>query len=105
MKKRIIAILFFAIAITSCTKTAKQVTATYLLYDSSTIKIAEPVTLVVTPGSNIIYKDSLWSYNAGFYFNGINYIYLYGTGNDSIYIDYPDTAYKPLSAVLMGYKE
>ena len=96
--------LLILLTLASCSKSSKVITASYTLFDSSTIAINKTVSLQINTGNNILFNDTLWGYTAGDYFNGLNYIYLYAANNDSIFIEYPDTANKALSIIYKGYK-
>ena len=87
-----------------CQKSGTSTMANYTLTDSCGLAVNIPATLQINPGTSINYKGMSWTYNAGYYFNGLNYIYLYSTNNDSIYIRYPDTTSEPLSVTYLGYK-
>ena len=103
MKKYLVLfILFFFI---SCQKSNTSVTANYILFDSSNFPIADTITLQISSGNNVVYNGINWTYNSGYYFNVLDYIFLYAPNNDSIYITYPDTAYSLLTKHFTGYKE
>jgi len=98
-------LILIIISLANCTKSPQQSGNTdYVLFDSCNISVNTPFSVQINSGTSVIYKGLTWGYNSGYYFNGYNFIYIYGNANDSIYIDYVDTASTGLSNIYQGYR-